>query len=302
MMKYKLQFFADEGANAGDYAEPLSEDANDNVIDEDSAYDGVDYSEYFSNEEDDDVNDGEDEPHVQTPEENAKFAAARREAEAKEKAALEREAEIQSRIDAIDAIFAQKFGGWKNPVTGEPIRSAEDYVATYDAIQDLKDRQNFEQQGISPEQLDAYIQRNPAVMRANEILMRQEAANRLREIDGEIAKIHELDPSISTAEDLKNVENFADIDGYFQKGYSIFDSFRLANFDKLQKKSVNAVKQATINQIKSTSHLESMNGLSAEGNDNLAEIPRDELKAWREYYPDLSMKDLKKKYNAMVKN
>ena len=122
----------------------------------------------------------------------------------------------------------------------------------------------------------------------------------LQMIDNELAIIHELDPSITTASDLANVENFAEIESYWKRGYTISDAFKLANFGKVSKQSIDAVKQSAINQAKSKSHLTSTQSVADEAGKELVDIPQDELRYWKECYPDLSMKELKAKYNSTL--
>lgn len=300
MMKYKLQFFADDYGVNEDPATLDSEDtegyeeADDEGYDEDTLGEEIDYSDDSYDEEGEEEL-GEPDKPIQTPEENAKFAAIRRKYENQER-------QTRQHYSELDGMFAQQFGNWVNPVTGQPIDSAESYLQTLHAMQEEKKRQEMEDAGIDPDELDALIANNPAVVQANNILRQQQAMEELRRVDNEIAMINKLDPSIKTADDLQHSENFAAMDEYFRRGYSIYDSFRLANFDKLQRQSADAAKQHAINQAKSTSHLESTKGLSAEGGDTLAEIPKDELPIWKAYFPGLSNRELKKKYNSSTRS
>lgn len=58
---------------------------------------------------------------------DAIYAALRRKAEADVKA------EAKKEQDKIDAEYARRFGNYKNPLTGEPIRTQADYLAALDA-------------------------------------------------------------------------------------------------------------------------------------------------------------------------
>lgn len=291
-MKYNLQFFADADVSeepVTSLSEGMDDDfdeAEDSGLDEETDYFSDDFDQPEGESDVDDV--VEEEKHVQTPEENAKYAAARREAEAQLRPYTE-----------LDKMVAEEFGNYTNPLTGKPVSSAQEYFETLRAMRSAKVRQQVEQAGFDSSAIDELIEHNPTVMQAKQVMARQQAMEQYRALEEEVAKIHAIDPSINTPEDLKNIENFAEFDDYFQRGYSIYDAYRLANFDKIRKTDFAAAKQSAINQAKSTSHLESTNGLSAVGKE-LVDIPRNELATWRSYYPELSAKELKAKYNQML--
>ena len=111
--------------------------------------------------------DAEPAPAVQTPEQNAAFAAARRRAEAQ--AAMRNQAEQ-------DALVARIYRGQTNPYTGRPIQSVKDlneYEQQYQADQ-------MRQAGIDPGVLNQMIEQNPAVQQAKAMIafnnMRRKAA------------------------------------------------------------------------------------------------------------------------------
>ena len=65
--------------------------------------------------------------------------------------------------------------------------------------------------------------------------------------------------------------------------------------DKLIGKSNDAATQRAINNAKNKNHLNTHSGIS--DNENLQEIPSEALEAWKMAYPELSYKELRKKYN-----
>ena len=113
-MKYNLQFFAED-------------DVTEEVVTPQDDYE--DYEDSYEEPEDEpeDVPEEpveEPEKPVQSPEENAKYAAARREERARREA-------VEAEMARIDAQFAEQFGNYVNPLTGEPVRSAQGY---FDAL------------------------------------------------------------------------------------------------------------------------------------------------------------------------
>ena len=100
---YNLQFFAEEG------------DTSEGVNETESAEQSVDEGEVTETETEG-VTEETAEPQPQSPETNAAFASMRRQNQ-----------ELTRRLQETDAMFARQFGQYKNPETGQPIRSAKDY-------------------------------------------------------------------------------------------------------------------------------------------------------------------------------
>ena len=99
---YNLQFFAEEG------------DTSEGVNETESAEQSVDEGEVTETETEG-VTEETAEPQPQSPETNAAFASMRRQNQ-----------ELTRRLQETDAMFARQFGQYKNPETGQPIRSAKD--------------------------------------------------------------------------------------------------------------------------------------------------------------------------------
>ena len=265
-MKMNLQYFAEEGANEQEPAEPVS-DTN--------AEEGA--------------NEQESAAPVQSVEDNAKYAAARREAE--------QQARMQQ--EAVDNKFRELFGDYTNPVTGQHISGVNDYLQALEAQKQLEMQDNLRKSGVDPELLNMAIQSNPIVRKAEEILANQKEAEQQKMIDSELQEIYAMDASIKSPEDIINMENFEQFRGYVSKGYTFADSFKLANFSKLQQMNSDAARQAAVNQARGVSHMTSTSSVSAPG-DNAVDIPANELSFWQECYPNLPMAELKKKYNATL--
>lgn len=272
---------ANEGVNQ-EVADPVV------TTEEEPSFEEVDYSEKpeVTEEETVDEQPKAEEKPVQSAEDNAKYAAARREAEAQAKAEKER----------MDNIFAERFKGYKNPITGEEITGVESYISALDAQKEYQAKQQAKQAGLDPSLIDEIVNNNPVIKQAQAVIAEQERLNQEKMIQTELEQIHALDSTIKTPDDLLNMENFGEFKGYVNKGYSFIDAYKLANFSKLQNKQFEAAQQSAINKAKSTSHLNATNGI-ATGSKEMVDIPTSELAVWKECYPGLSMSELKKKYN-----
>lgn len=266
-----LQFFAEEGENDSAVAELNNE------------------TDVSTSEGDAGVNEPEPAEPVQSAEENAKYAAARREAEEKAKM---RQAETDKR-------FQDLFSGYRNPITGQAIDGVDSYLEAIEAQRQYELQQQLKQNGVDPELINQAIQNNPLIKQAENIISQQAEVERQKMIESELKEIYALDPTIKTPEDLINMDSTEQFKEYVSKGYTFVDAFKLANFSKLQQKNTDAVKQAAINQAKSTSHMDSISGVTEPQND-LAPIPDNVLSLWKQSYPELSLSELTAKYNAVL--
>lgn len=274
LLPLNLQFFADEetGAKEVESAEPSETVTEEEVV-----------------EENEDVS--EPEP-VQTAEDNAKFAAARRQAE-------EQLREYQHQKDLLDAEFAKRFEGYTNPITGQPVKTSKDYLEALDAQQRLETNRRLEENGINPAIIENAINNNPVVMQAQEILRMNQIEQAKISMQNDITEISKLDASIKTIDDLGNKPYAQDLISYVNSGLSLIDAFKLANFESLINQKSEASKQAAINQAKGKAHLSATDGIS--NSDELLDIPENEISKWKAFFPDASMKELKEKYNRTKK-
>lgn len=288
-LPFNLQFFAEEsGATEPEIADPAAT--------EDVHTDGdtVDSS------KDEPGKEGVKEPDAAEPEQsqqlNAQFAAIRRRAE--EDARLKYEAEKRK----LNSMFSETFGKITNPATGKPIQSASEYIEAYKAQQRVQAENQLKQGGVDPSIIQQLIASDPAVREAHEVMERQKVAEQDARIASEIAEIGKINPAIKSIDDLAKDESFpAVMDRWNRSGMkeSLYDIYRLVNFDTLTAKKSEAAKQAAINQAKGKSHMESTpNGVNQ--NDGMADIPEKDLAVWKEYYPNATMAELKQKYNATL--
>lgn len=235
-----------------------------------------------------------EEANVQSAEENAKYAAARRRAEQ----------EFQARQQAEDAEFARRFAGYENPITHQPIRSRKDYFDALDAQETLKQREELQNKGIDPslfeEMVSKQVANNPAVLQAQQVMQAAQQAQIQQRIDSDVKAISKLNPSVKTIDDVLNDPNFSQmLELTKNNGLGLADAYKLVNLENLMAGKMASAKQAAINNAKGTSHLAPTDGLSG-GDNGLVDIPAGELNAWKRAFPNCSMKELKEKYNRSL--
>lgn len=221
---------------------------------------------------------------VQSAEENARFAAARRRAEAQfnQRIAAERQA-------AKDEVIRQMYEGQLDPYTNKPITSEADLQAYQQAYQ----RDQMQQAGLDPSMLDQMIANNPTVRQAQEVLDRVQMEEGERQMNAAIQEISRLDPSITDVAALANHPNAPVFNEYVNRGYSLVDAFRLANFDTLTGKKAAAAKQAALNNVNGKSHLTTTTGNA--GGDDIVIDPQ-EMQMMRHAFPNLTHAQLVAKF------
>lgn len=212
---------------------------------------------------------------------NAIAAAARRKAEAQQK--------------AIDEEFANRFGHLTNPKTGEPIRSQREYLDALDAQEELRAKEQLQQNGIDPSVIDNLIANNPLIRQAQQVMAQTQQTQMINQINAEVAELGKIDPSIKTLMDVPaEVLNMAQQ----RKGLTIVDCYKILNFGNVSSAQQAAIQQQAINQAKGKAHLNPVNGVATP--DEGVDIPQSELAMWKEYFPEKTPAELKKLYNKTL--
>ena len=209
-------------------------------------------------------------PAEQTPEQNAAFAAARRRAEA--------QAAVRSQAEQ-DALVERIYRGQNNPYTGKPIRSVRDlneYEQQYQADQ-------MRQAGIDPGVLNQMIEQNPVVQQARQMTAKMQQEEGQRYIEGQVAEISKVDPSIKSFADLTKADTFPQFDAMVRRGYSLVDAYKIVNFDRLSGQRAAAAKQQALNSVNGKNHLNTTKGAGS-GEDVV--VPEETMAMYRSAFPN----------------
>ena len=252
LLDLDLQHFADE-----------AEDAGENEVEEPATLQEDESSE--DDESETGEENGDAEPHEQSAEENAQYAAMRRRAEA----------EAQKKFDGIMGALNQRVSamcnGVTHPVTGQPVTNVMEYFDALE-IQERKAREEeLKEKGLDPSYIDRAIASNPTVLQAQQILRHQQEAAAAMTIQNDFAEIQRIDPSIKSLEDVPNLN---EVVRYVERNnVSIVDAYKVINYDILTQNTKNAGRQAAINQMRGKDHLASQNtGVATDNNDDV-EVP-----------------------------
>jgi len=237
-----------------------------------------------------------------TPEERAKNAARRRKAEIDAAAEKARKEEREVNKKQWDEFFAG--AKLKNPLDGnKPIASLEDFKAYQEKFQQDQLQKRLKAGKLTPEDLGKVVAETDVMKKAQQIVERAEAeekkakdAQTQAKIDKEIQDIGKLDPSVKSMEDLLKMERHAEFYDFVKRGYSFYDAFRLANFDKLTQNAQAAARQQALNRVSSMDHLTQTTTRGA----GAVTVPSDEMELYREIMPDATDADIQKHYNSYI--
>ena len=278
LLELNLQFFAEE---AGETVSEVAEPTMDETEVESSAT-----TEEESSQESEDSN-------VQSAEENAKYAAARRQAEA----------QLAKYKADEDAEYVRRFGGYENPITHQPIRSKQDYFDALDAQEKLKRDEELSSKGIDPnifeEMVNRQVANNPYVQQAQAIMQANQEQQIQNQLVDDVKAISKLNPNLKTLEDIFALEDAPEMIALVQRSnISLANAYKLTHFDDLMAGKSASAKQAALNNMNGTSHLNQTDSLAA-SDKGVMEIPANELAQWKKAFPHASMADLRKKYTKV---
>lgn len=222
----------------------------------------------------------------QTVDVNAIAAAARRKAEA----------EARNYQKAIDDDYVRRFGHLRNPITNEPIRSQADYLKALDAQEELKAKQQLEENGIDPNIIDNLIANNPKIRQAEMVMAEASRQNTIMEINNDIAELGKLDPSIKSLNDVP--PNVIEMVMSSNGAINLTNAYKIINYGRMSDSKEAAITQNAINQAKGKTHLNPVNGVATP--DEGVEIPSNVLAMWKDTFPDKSNAELKALYNKSL--
>ena len=311
-----------------DYAEVFGEDVSDNLVgnDADATADGTSVGENESSEgvtegdadESADSSEGgteggtedgqsrtpvptdKDAPaqanNAQSAEDNARYAAARREAERQLK--TEREKHERELFDVFSAL------GMTNPYTGKPVTNMAELEEYKKARADNQRKAFMEKNGLSETEYDRFVSELPEVAEAREAKARAEAERarsdyerRKAVLDEEIKAIGKYAPEIKSSEDLIKDESYEEVLSLTKRGYKLSDAYRIANFDKLTGKASASARQQVLNAHAGKEHL-----MQAESRGSgIESVPADVRQQYRDLNPDMSDEEIARDWARYVK-
>ena len=239
----------------------------------------------------------------------------------RENAAKRRRQEQQRAVDtAVTAALAKQkeqtdaewnsffaASGLKNTITGEPVRTREEYQKWQTAYQTQQMQQKLKAGELTPELMQELISRNPAVQQAQQMMEQQRQAEQQQneqrqqeQIRQEIEEIGKLDSRIKSAEDLVNLpeEEFAALKGYVDKGYGFLDSWRLSHMDQIVNQRAEQARQQAMANARGKEHLRATGKGQGTG---AVSVPPEILRQYRLFNPHATDAQIQAHYNKNLK-
>lgn len=215
------------------------------------------------------------------------------------------EREAQQRVDRQ---FAQRFAGFKNPETGAPVKTMQDYFAALDAqnkitrqraIEQATANQTAEQRAALQRLIDndpekAQLKAEMEELKAARVNDEAQAA-----FNADFAALQKLEPALKNTADLAKLENFDKMVELVQKnGLDMVTAYKALNYSKAVQSGTEAGRQAAINAAKGKGHLAAHGGAAEPG--NMKPIPADMREMLKSAFPGKSEEALTKLYNETL--
>lgn len=290
----------DYGALFGVELDSGSGDNTADVVTEDTADENAEGENEQEVTDPDESESGDNAAVGQSSEENSRYAAARRKAEAERDAAVKK-AQDDAKAEAdkyIDGVIASI--GMVNPYTKQPITNRAEYDAYKQQFDIDKKSRVLKGSGMSEEEFKQFVSELPEVKAAREEkeaaekearAVREEKAKAM--IDEQIAEIGKLNSDIKSIADLKKAPNYQRFYELVKKGNTLVDAYKLANMEDIMASGLTATKQAAINAVSGKKHLDRTTTRGA----GAVTVPKDIVDAYRAFNPDVTDAEIQAHYN-----
>jgi hypothetical protein len=182
----------------------------------------------------------------QSNEDNAKYAAARREAEKKAKEIEQRAAKLER-----DYSVAKKYGQEYGVFSEEDIRT--NHNMSLEEFETALQEQKYKDAGLDPDLINQVISNHPAVKQATEYTQQLEEQKRQAAIKQDIENLHKEFPgafeNIKQENDIYSDPKFSEIHQYLERGYDLADAFYKVYKNDISIKTTQSTIKSTIANI-----------------------------------------------------
>lgn len=224
--------------------------------------------------------------HVQTDEENARYAAMRRKAEA----------DAEKRMNAeLDKSIASL--GLTDPYTNKPITNHAEMQAYRQRFVEEQRKEMQEKAGMSPEDYKRFVDSLPEVQAGKAAQQKVMDLEIRAKIDSQMREIQMISPEIKTMEDLSKLDNFDKLYDMVGKGYELADAYKVLNYDRLTAKAAEAAKQQALNSIGGKNHLQPVTPRGQ----GAVPVPADVAAEYRALMPEATDAEIQAHYNKYAR-
>lgn len=224
--------------------------------------------------------------HVQTDEENARYAAMRRKAEA----------DAEKRMNAeLDKSIASL--GLTDPYTNKPITNHAEMQAYRHRFVEEQRKEMQEKAGMSPEDYQRFVDSLPEVQAGKAAQQKVIDLEIRAKIDSQMREIQMISPEIKSMEDLSKLDNFDKLYDMVGKGYELADAYKVLNYDRLTAKAAEAAKQQALNSIGGKNHLQPVTPRGQ----GAVPVPADVVAEYRALMPEATDAEIQAHYNKYAR-
>ena len=242
----------------------------------------------------------------QPPEDRARFAAARRKAEAERDAAIaQARREEQEKFDATMREFFQK-ANLRDTFTGKAIASIDEFNAWNQKFADEKLQRDLKAGKLTAEQIQQVVANSPVIKQAQQVIQQNQQAQKEAQaqqaritIDNQIKAISKLDPEIKDLESLFKSEGYDKVYALVQKGYALDDAYKLVHFDRLNQRSMAAARQQAMNSAAGKIHMTKTPARGAAP--EYVNVPDDVMAQYKMLMPDATDAEIRAHYGRSIK-
>lgn len=231
---------------------------------------------------------------AQEPEKDGQDAETRRKNAAQRRNREKLEAEQKGRQDAAAEILRQM--GLKDPKTGQPVTTMEEFTAYQQAKMQAKAEQDLKNGKLSPEVLQSVVMASPEMQAllkdAKETKETAEVQDFTARREMELAEIRKLNPEIRTLDDIIRMPTGVDFADLVRKGCSFVQAYKTANFDAIMQKTRAAGEQRARNAAMSQAHIKGTPTNQSEA----FVVPQQVKEMYRVFNPDITDEEIARDY------
>lgn len=237
-----------------------------------------------------------EEKPTQTREQRAAAAKQRREAE---RAAAIEDA-LKKEREANDAKMKKFFerAQMKDPKTGKPIMSLEEFDQWAERDQDERIEKNLRAGKLTRQDIEAIVKSSKTEEQQQKPQEPAVSAAFQMQVDAEMAEIKRLDPTVNSLKDIiekPTGRRFAELVN--KNGMTYLDAFKLANMETLMQRQTAGAAEAARMANASKNHMKA----TAPIGEGEIEIPRDVLDSYRMINPGMTDKQIREDYQRRMK-
>lgn len=187
--------------------------------------------------------------------------------------------------------------GLIDPYTDKPITNLEELRAYRERYDEERRRDFQESHNMTEEQYDQFVNSLPEVRAAREAQQQAVAQQVQAKLNKDLQEISKYDPTIKELSDLAGREEYADLCGMVERGYSLSDAWKLRHLEDISRRGTEAARQAALNSVTGKDHLRE----TTQRGSGMASVPPEVAAEYRAFMPDASDAEIQAHYNKYAK-